>query len=395
MLFIYPKWFGTSNQWETIGWLQLVVNCGPQCHKLPGALRIQSGAKVTSNQGTSCLFRTLYMGFISDEYLRFEMAQPWLWHKTRGKIEALKMQTSTEHKTWDLTMVFQFKLIWRVRMVFSSQNSWLLQTQLFTNTCWANQHEGKFWLDVLGFLLKSTLQGIFQCVPQVSPIISCTFPLEIGTPLTQSWGHPPGDLQNTTAEQHLGGRWGSWCWWRFWRFWQTMAVELMSIFLGDGIPATETEHWKEILFENSSVFNEVSTFFGRDSKRPSKLGILMKRPLRSWLIMSRARLHLGVSWTAIQFQEWIICVLNEIAKRMRRIIIFAYICVYCATSKTPRSGECLRFRSKRGCKKSGTVDGLRPFTPPKPTKRVWCCQVSVLILFPEHGATMHTPRRIF
>ena len=76
MLFIYPKWFGTSNQWETIGWLQLVVNCGPQCHKLPGALRIQSGAKVTSNQGTSCLFRTLYMGFISDEYLRFEMAQP-------------------------------------------------------------------------------------------------------------------------------------------------------------------------------------------------------------------------------------------------------------------------------------------------------------------------------
>ena len=69
--------------------------------------------------------------------------------------------------------------------------------------------------------------------------------------------------------------------------------------------------------------------------------------------------------------------------------------MYCATSKTPRSGECLRLWSKRGCKKSGTVDGLRPFTPPKPTKRVWCCQVSVLILFPEHGATMHTPRRIF
>lgn len=41
--------------------------------------------------------------------------------------------------------------------------------------------------------------------------------------------------------------------------------------------------------------------------------------------MSRARLHLGVSWTAIQFQEWIICILNEIAKRMRRIIIFACI----------------------------------------------------------------------
>jgi len=56
--------------------------------------------------------------------------------------------------------------------------------------------------------------------------------------------------------------------------------------------------------------------FGKGFQTPQQIGDFNETTPQIMVdtVMSRARLHLGDSWTAIQFQEWIICILMRSPK---------------------------------------------------------------------------------